>query len=89
MPINKSIVQTLNVAVFMSLIFMGATTLVFHEELPRTPLGRFILYGFAAFWLMRTICQFVFFKMRESIYWILAVVFFMMTVGFTMPIIII
>lgn len=64
-PVNRAIVQVLNLCLTFLLAFFACVLLAFPSEVVMTALGRFLLLGLSAFWLVRAIYQPMFFGMKH------------------------
>ena len=70
-PINKGVMQVLNLCLIVLFVLIGFISLTHTSELLYTSLGRTLLAGLSMFWLIRFICQFVFWKNNRLIYHII------------------
>lgn len=73
--VNRGVVQVLNLALTFLFAFIGGMLLLFPADLAATGLGRFLLLGMSAFWLVRAIYQPMFFTLRHPLSVVLLVVF--------------
>jgi hypothetical protein len=85
-PVNRAIIQVLNLRLLYLLLCIGAALLLFQTDFIETGLGRFILITMSIFWFMRAVEQIVFFSRTNIISWILVVVFLIGSFLFIMPI---
>jgi hypothetical protein len=65
-PVNRAIMQVLNLRLIYVFVIMGLTTVLFPGPLLATDLGRFVLGAMSLFWLMRAIEQIIFFGLRAT-----------------------
>ncbi|MCL7715716.1 hypothetical protein [Stenotrophomonas mori] len=65
-PVNRAIVQILNLRLVYVFLGMGAVSLAFAHALTATPLGRALLGFMTLFWLGRTLEQFVFLRIHDA-----------------------
>lgn len=56
-PVNRGVVQALNVMLTCVFLFMAALLLLRPADLTGTPLGRLLLAGMTAFWVVRAALQ--------------------------------
>ncbi len=76
-PWNRAVMQVMNVMLVVFFLAMAAILVRFAPELTGTPLGRTVLAGMAAFWLVRAVLQPVFFPNPPPVRWGFCVVFFL------------
>ena len=84
---NKAVMQTLNVHLIYYLLFVAFICIAFPAELMSTAMGNAFLLGSSAFWLLRIVNQFIFFKANKVSMAIILTVFF--TIGavlFALPV---
>jgi len=74
-PMNRAVVQVMNAMLICFFLTMAAIQVRFAPELTSTPLGRTVLAGMAAFWLVRAILQPVFFPAPPAVRWGFCVIF--------------
>ena len=74
-PLNRSIMQVLNICLTLVFLIFAYISLFHVEELLSTPLGRTLLALISAFWFLRAIQQIVFFGLRSLLSWGFLVVF--------------
>ena len=72
---NRAIVQIANVQLIWVFTGIGLLCLWMPDELVGTPLGRVLLAGMAAFWVIRTVTQFVWLRVHHRLVHALTVVF--------------
>jgi len=72
---NRAILQIANVQLVWVFTGVGLLCLLFPGELAGTPLGRALLGGMAAFWLIRLAGQFVWLRLRHPLVHVLSVLF--------------
>jgi hypothetical protein len=56
-PVNRGVMQAMNLMLVCLFLFMAALLLVRPAELSGTPLGRLVLAGMTAFWVVRAVLQ--------------------------------
>jgi hypothetical protein len=56
-PVNRGVLQALNIMLTAVLLFMAALLLLRPADLTGTPLGRLVLAGMTAFWVLRAVLQ--------------------------------
>ncbi len=66
-PINRAIIQVLNIRLIYVLLVMGLTTVLFAVALLSMDLGMFILGAVLLFWFMRAIEQIMFFGLHSAV----------------------
>lgn len=84
---NKAIIQILNIQLIYYFLVVAIICFAFPEELVKTNLGRFFLFSNAMFWLIRTLQQFVFLRVKNIFVNYLTVYFFLGVVIFSIPLI--
>jgi hypothetical protein len=60
-PLNRAVVQVLNLALTFLFVALAWVSLVHRQELVATALGQSLLGWIAAFWWLRAVAQLVFF----------------------------
>ena len=65
-PVNRAIIQVLNLRLIYVFLVMGLATVLFPVALLSTELGMFILVATSLFWLMRAIEQIIFFGLHTA-----------------------
>ena len=86
-PDNKAVMQTLNVHLIYYLLFVAFICIAFTGELMSTALGNAFLLGSSAFWLLRVVNQFIFFKTDKLSMAVSLTVFFIIgAVLFALPV---
>lgn len=83
---NKGILQTLNVQIIWFFSMVAIICFAFPKELVSTNFGKTFLGGNAAFWLIRAINQFIFFRINHYKIHILTIIFLLGAILFTIPI---
>lgn len=83
---TKAIVQIFNIQLVYLFVFMAVIYLMFSKELINSILGKSILIGYAGFWILRFIQQFIFLKQKVPFVIGLSFVFFLGAVIHTLPI---
>ena len=87
LPDNKAVMQTLNVHLIYYLLFVAFICIAFPSELTGTALGKAFLLGSSAFWLLRIVNQFIFFKSGKfSATLSITILFLIGTVLFALPV---
>ncbi|MCA1029620.1 hypothetical protein LCL95_01080 [Bacillus timonensis] len=72
---NRAVMQTLNICL-LSMFFLVAAIYIFHSgELKTTVIGQVLAVGMLLFWIVRTICQVLFFNLRKRIHQVLFILF--------------
>jgi len=84
-PVNRAIMQVLNLRLTYVFLVVGAALFMFQTSLCQTDLGRFILAACAVFWLMRAIEQIVFFNAKSIVSLSFVVVFLIGAALFAAP----
>jgi hypothetical protein len=84
-PLNRAVMQVLNLRLTYVLLVAGIALLLFQESMCATDLGRFVLGAMSLFWLMRAIEQIVFFGLSKVISTVLLVVFLIGGALFAIP----
>ena len=74
-PVNRAVMQVMNVMLICVFLAMAAVQVRFAPELTSTALGRTVLGGMAAFWLVRAVLQPVFFRSSPAVRWGFSVIF--------------
>ena len=82
---NRAIVQIANVQLVWVFAGVGLLCLLFPGELADTPLGRALLGGMAAFWLIRLAGQFIWLRVHHPLVHALSVVFALGAALFAWP----
>ena len=84
--LNSGVMQILNIQMIYYFIFTAVICFAFPTELQSTKLGKCFLAGTAAFWLIRTIQQFIFFWPINAAMFIMPAVFLLGAIIFLIPI---
>ena len=74
-PINRAIIQVLNLRLTYVFLFVGIMLFLFQVELLETKLGKFFLIAMSIFWFMRAIEQIIFFSRKKMVSWMMFVLF--------------
>ena len=74
-PVNRGIMQALNLRLIHVLLLFGALYLMFPEALQTTALGHFLLGGIALCWLGRLVEQVFFLRLRGWLVHFMTLVF--------------
>lgn len=61
-PVNRGVMQVLNLMLMLVLLFAAMLQGMFHDQLVSTPLGRLLLAGMVFFWIVRAILQPIFWR---------------------------
>jgi hypothetical protein len=73
-PVNRAIMQVLNLRLIYVFLVMGLATVLFPVALLSTELGMFILGAVSLFWFMRAIEQIIFFGLHSvasiALFWV-------------------
>jgi hypothetical protein len=59
-PVNRGVMQVMNVILVAFLLLMAAVQVLNAKELTSTPLGRLLTAGLAAVWILRAVLQPIF-----------------------------
>ena len=78
MPVNKAIMQVLNLHLTFVFLFIGFAIFLFTNELINTALGKYILGAMAIFWFIRAIDQIIFFDRKN---YVSLIMFFVFIIG--------
>lgn len=65
-PVNRAIIQVLNLRLIYVFVIMGLAALLYPGTLLSTDLGMFVLGAISLFWLMRACEQIIFFGVRTA-----------------------
>ncbi len=82
---NRAILQIANVQLVWVFTGVGLLCLLFPGELAGTPLGRAVLAGMAAFWLVRLAGQWIWLRMNHPLVHALSALFALGAVLFALP----
>ena len=74
-PINRAVIQVLNLRLTYVFLFVGIMLFLFQVELLETKLGKFFLIAMSIFWFMRAIEQIIFFSRKKMVSWMMFVLF--------------
>jgi hypothetical protein len=73
-PVNRAIIQVLNLRLIYVFLVVGLATVLFPVALLSTEFGMFILGAVSLFWFMRAIEQIIFFGMHSvasiALFWV-------------------
>jgi hypothetical protein len=83
---NKYLVQIMNIQLIYVFIFMAFIYIFFKDELLDSTLGYWIMFGYAGFWVVRFIQQFIFLKIKGKFVIGLTLLFFIGSVLHLIPI---
>lgn len=75
LPLNRSVMQVLNLAVMFMLLIFAYISLFFGDEMQTTCLGLALILLIAIFWGFRAILQLIFFSRTKLVSYILFVIF--------------
>lgn len=65
-PVNRGVMQVLNIMLTAFLLLMAAVLVLNARELTTTPLGRLLLAGLTALWVLRAILQPIFWRTQPK-----------------------
>lgn len=83
---NRGIMQILNGQIIYYFLFVAFVCFVFPGELLSGSLGKVFLSGCSLFWLIRTLQQFIFFRIHDFRIHLLTLLFITGTVLFAIPV---
>jgi hypothetical protein len=83
---NRAILQIINLRLIYVFLGVGALCLAFPEELVATRLGRAMMLGMSAFWIGRSIEQFVFLPFNRPLIHALTGIFMLGALLFAWPV---
>jgi hypothetical protein len=63
-PVNRAILLTLNVVVILLLVYSVIMSLGYPRQLIQTQVGKSLLLFFSSFYLVRIVCEFIYFGFR-------------------------
>jgi len=86
MPINKAIMQVLNLQLTFVFLFFAVAIFLFNDELINTASGKFIIGSMSVFWFIRAVNQILFFDKKNYISLIIFFVFIIGGLLFLVPI---
>ena len=86
MPVNKAIVQVLNLQLTFVFLFFAVAIFLFNDELINTASGKFIIGSMSVFWFIRAVNQILFFDKKNYISLIIFFVFIIGGLLFLVPI---
>lgn len=78
MPINKAIMQVLNLQLTFVFLFFAVAIFLFNDELINTASGKFIIGSMSVFWFFRAVNQILFFDKKN---FISLIIFFVFIIG--------
>jgi len=84
---NAIATQIMNIQLIYLFAFMAILYLFFSKELLHSKIGSLIMIGYAGFWIIRFIQQFIFLKIKGSFIIKLTILFFIGAIIHTLPII--
>ena len=82
---NRAILQIANVQLVWVFTGVGLLCLLFPDDLAGTPLGRALLAGMSAFWLVRLAGQVVWLRLHHPLVHVLSLLFALGAVLFALP----
>ena len=85
-PINRAIIQVLNLRLAYVFLIIGVALLWYQEDFIGTGFGKYLLFAFSIFWIMRAIEQIVFFDRTRITSWVFVFVFLFGSGLFIIPI---
>ena len=83
---NSGVMQILNVQIIWYFLSVAFLCLAFPAELLDTKLGNVFLLSCCLFWLIRTVQQFIFFRVNRYPVHILTTIFIIGTILFALPV---
>jgi uncharacterized protein len=83
-PINRGVMQILNLRLIYVLLFFGFISIRFQHELLFTSFGEFIVITIALFWFLRAVEQVLFFGLKNAASITLFIVFLIGGTFYTM-----
>lgn len=84
--INRNIMEVLNLCLAFVFIIFSYISIFHTDEMLNTGLGFSLTAGISIFWLLRSLEQVVFFKLKTLISWILLVSFITGTLLYGLPV---
>lgn len=87
-PVNKGIMQILNICLILVFLLFAYVSIFFTEELISTDIGKSILLFIALFWFIRAIVQIYYFGLKNQISLIMFLLFFLGTMIYIYPFVI-
>lgn len=84
--VDRRIMHILNVQLIWCFIAVACICFIFPTELVGSGLGRAFLASCSLFWLIRTVMQFIFFRKRSGLNYILTVLFVIGAALFALPV---
>ena len=82
---NRAIAQIANLQLVWVFVGVGLLCLLYPGELSATPLGRAVLAGMSAFWIIRTAVQFVWLRVNHPMVHALTALFALGAILFAAP----
>lgn len=82
---NRGILQILNIQLSFYFIFTAFLCFLYPDELLTSALGKAFLLGTAFFWVLRTMLQFIFFKVNHYLIHLLTITFLIGALLFLIP----
>lgn len=82
---NRAILQIANVQLVWVFTGVGLLCVLFPDDLAGTPLGRALLAGMSAFWLVRLAGQVVWLRLHHPLVHVLSLLFALGAVLFALP----
>ncbi len=83
---NAIATQIMNVQLIYLFLFMAIVCFVYPNQLLNSKMGYVLLLGYAIFWIIRFVQQFVFLKLKGSFVITLTTLFFIGAIIHTLPI---
>ncbi len=74
-PLNRGVMQVMNAMLIVLFLTVALVQVRFAPELTGTALGRTVLAGMAAFWVVRAILQPIFFPSPPAVKWGFCLIF--------------
>lgn len=83
--INQNIMQVLNLCLAFVFIIFSYISIFHKDEMLNTDLGISLTLCISVFWLLRSLEQIIFFKLKTAISWILLILFIAGTLLYGLP----
>ena len=85
---NRAIIQILNIRLIYIFLLMAFVYIFYPDQLIETRIGFVLLCGFLGFWIVRTIEQFIFLRVKSKMVTILTIIFFIGIIVHLLPLIV-
>ena len=83
--LNRATMQVLNISLMFAFIIFAYVSLAHTEELLTSSLGHTLLLLMALFWLVRTVQQVYFYKLRHRVSWAFLLLFLSGAILYSIP----